>query len=34
MIDNSTTKFISLVDQIYLAGLVIANSFEKTASDC
>lgn len=34
MIDNSTTKFFSLVVQIYLAGLVIANSFEKTASDC
>ena len=33
-IDNSTAKFISLVAQIYLAGLGIANSFEKTASDC
>ena len=33
-IDNSTNKFISLVVQIYLAGLVIANSFEKIASDC
>ena len=28
-IDNSTAKFISLVVQIYLAGLAIANSFEK-----
>ena len=33
-IDNSIAKFISLVVQIYLAGLAIANSFEKTASDC
>ena len=33
-IDNSVAKFISLVVQIYLAGLGIANSFEKTASDC
>ena len=33
-IDNSTAKFISLVVQIYLAGFAIANSFEKTASDC
>ena len=33
-IDNSTAKFISLVVQIYLAGLAIANSFEKNASDC
>ena len=28
-IDNSTAKFISLVVQIYLAGLAIVNSFEK-----
>ena len=28
-IDNSTATFISLVVQIYLAGLAIANSFEK-----
>ena len=33
-IDNSTEKFISLVVQIYLAGLAIANSFGETASDC
>ena len=26
--------FQSLVVQIYLAGLAIANSFEKTVSDC
>ena len=32
-IGNSTAKFISLVVQIYLAGLAIVNSFEKTASD-
>ena len=32
-IDNSTAKFISLVVQIYLAGLAIANSFQKIASD-
>ena len=29
-IDNSTAKFISLVVQIFLAGLAIANSFKKT----
>ena len=28
-IDNSTAKFISLVAEIYLTGLAIANSFEK-----
>ena len=28
-IDNSTAKFVSPVIQIYLAGLAIANSFEK-----
>ena len=28
-IDNSTAKFISIVVEIYLAGLAIANSFEK-----
>ena len=28
-IDNSTAKFISLVVQIYLAGLAIGNPFEK-----
>ena len=33
-IDSSTAKFVSPVVQIYLAGLAIANSFEKTASDC
>ena len=34
-IDNSSAKFISLVVQIYLAGLAIANSFEKMRlSDC
>ena len=32
-IDNSIAKVISLAVQIYLAGLAIANSFEKTASD-
>ena len=33
-IDNSAAKFISLVVQVYLAGLAIGNSFEKTGSDC